>query len=119
MKRNWLVSIYLNPQLQPWLLAAVLAIINIVFWIVVFTTFPRDMPAAVLHYSVGVGVDFVGESNQIMVLPLTGSVLLVLTVLLAYTLWRVSVAAVWILLGGNVMVQLLLIVAYAYILALN
>lgn len=83
------------------------------------TTFPRDVPAAVLHYSVGVGIDFIGGGSQIVVLPAVSTVLLVLNALLALALRRINVAAVWILVGGAAVVQVLLVAAYFFILALN
>ena len=84
-----------------------------------YITFPSDTPAAVLHYSVGVGVDFIGEGRQIIVLPLSGALLVVLNGLAAYVVRRASWTATWILLSTTVLLQILLIIAYVYILQLN
>lgn len=119
MRKNWLNSTLEDPGRRPWFVALALAVVNAGLWIFVIATFPRDMPAAVLHYSVGVGIDFVGEGRQIIVLPAVSSVLLVLNVLLAFMLRKVNMVASWILLGGAAVVQLLLIAAYFFILALN
>lgn len=94
-------------------------LVNAILWIVALTMFPRTSPAAILHYSVGVGIDFIGEGRQIMVLPAAGTVVLVLNGILAYGVRRMSRPAVWIMLGGSAVVQLLLIAAYVYLLKLN
>lgn len=101
------------------LLAGAALLLNIVLWAGVLLTFPKNAPAAVLHYTVGVGVDFIGESGQIMVLPIAGTVLLVLNVLFAYILRGASAAAVWMLVGTSALVQLIFLVAYIYLLTLN
>lgn len=108
-----------NPTSQPWLLAGFSLLANIGLWIGVMTTFPRNTPAAVLHYSVGVGIDFIGHGQQIVVLPAVATGILLLNIALAFGLRKVSRAATWIILSGAAIVQVLLIAAYSFILLLN
>lgn len=119
MKKNWLNNIVGTQTGRAWSLVIASAVLNIGLWILVRTTFPSSTPAAVLHYSVGVGVDFIGEGQQIIMLPLSGSLLIVLNGLAAYVMRRASWAASWILLSSTALLQILLIIAYVYILQLN
>lgn len=119
MKKNWLNNLVATKTRLAWLLLGSSGLLNAILWALIFLTFPKDAPAAVLHYSVGVGVDFIGEGQQIIVLPLGGLILLMLNGLAAYVIRRASWAATWIVLGTTVLLQVLLLIAYLYILRLN
>lgn len=85
--------------------------LNIVLWLVAWFAFPRATPVAVLHYSPGVGIDFIGEGRQIMVLPLAGLAIVVGNGLLAAALRRASGRASLVLVGAGPVVQLALVAA--------
>lgn len=95
------------------------AILNIVLWVFVFTLFPTDTPAAILHYSVGAGVDFIGEGRRIMVLPIVGTAVIVLNSAMAYGLRGASIRAVWLFLGIIPVIQVALLTAFALLLRVN
>jgi hypothetical protein len=58
-----------------------------------------------------VGIDFIGEGRQIMVLPLVGGVILVGNCLLAVALWRWSPRASFVLLAAVPGIQAVLLAA--------
>lgn len=94
-------------------------VLNVVLWILVLTTFPKNDPLAILHYTAGVGVDFVGNGQQVLVLPGIGLALLCLNVILAYTVRQASVIAAWIFLASVPIIEVMLIVTYIMLLRLN
>lgn len=75
---------------RRWLLSGVGVILNLVCWLLAYFAFPRQAPLAVLHYSLGIGIDFVGAGVQIMVLPAIGLAILIGNTLLGLVLGRVS-----------------------------
>lgn len=93
--------------------------LNIGLWFLAWFYFPQDSPAAVLHYSVGVGIDFIGPGRQILMLPIVGSCLLVINIMLARLIRPTSAAAYWMFQGANVPTQLTLLVAFLLIWRLN
>ncbi|MBI1834073.1 MAG: hypothetical protein HYR90_04600 [Candidatus Andersenbacteria bacterium] len=95
------------------------ALLNAALWILSLTLFPRDLPAAILHYNVGVGIDFIGEGHQILVLPVLGTALVVLDGLLAYVLRKTNYLSAAILMGAAVAAQALLLAAFTAILIMN
>lgn len=102
-----------------WVLLAISILLNAALWILVVTTFPKDSPAAVLHYSVGVGIDFIGPGGQIYTLPSIGTALLVANAALAYILAAVSRRAVWVFIGVIPIVEVVLLAAYLMLWRLN
>lgn len=102
-----------------WVLVGIGIVLNAVLWILVTTTFPKDSPAAVLHYSVGVGIDFIGPGGQIYALPSIGTALLVANTALAYILAAVSRRAVWVFIGIIPFIQTILLAAYLMLWRLN
>lgn len=102
-----------------WIVTGASTALNAGLWILVFLTFPKDAPAAVLHYSVGIGIDFVGQGRQIMALPIVGTVLLIMNTALAFflsTSSRRAAAALW---TTAPVIQLILIAAYLSIWSMN
>lgn len=105
---------------RPWqILVGLAAGANVVLWLLVLLTFPIEAPVSILHYSVGVGIDFIGQGSEIMTLPAIGSILLIGNSLLAAGLWRRSSRASWILLSSSFIFQALLLVAYILLWRLN
>lgn len=94
-------------------------VLNGIFWLVAILTFPREVPAAVLHYSVGVGIDFIGEGKQVLVLPGIGLAIIAVDGILAAITRGVMRLGMWILLASAILAQILLIIAYSNIYILN
>ncbi len=94
-------------------------IINILLWAIVLATFPKDSPSAILHYTAGVGIDFIGEGWQIVTLPSIGLLLIAVNVLLARLVAKASMIGCWICLGSMPFMQLLLLGTYGILLRLN
>lgn len=82
-------------------------------------TFPRQTSAVILHYSVGVGIDFIGEGNQIRTLGLIGGIFFLTNLILGHGIYASNRAAAWILWGINPIVQAFLLIAYLLLWQLN
>lgn len=83
-------------------------VLNVITWVAT-RFFPVNDPAAVLHYSIDIGVDFIGQGEQIMVLPLIGSLLIVFNTILGFSLVRANWRAAWVLWTVMPVVQLILL----------
>lgn len=106
--------------LRPLVMLGIASVVLVVvLWVLSLTLFPRELPAAVLHYNVGVGIDFIGEGRQILVLPGIGTAILILDAGLAYVLRKTSYLAGAILMGAGLLSQVLLIAAFISILIMN
>lgn len=99
---------------RAWLLA-VSVLLNGLLWVGALVLFPRTAPAAVLHYSIDVGIDFIGEGKQIIVLPVAGAAILVGNALLGWLLRRTDPSAAYIAWGMVPAAQVLLLAAFALI----
>ncbi|MEX1112585.1 MAG: hypothetical protein WEC84_03925 [Candidatus Andersenbacteria bacterium] len=95
------------------------ALLNGALWVLVLTKFPQDTPAAILHYSVGSGVDFIGEGQEITTLPLIGSLILLCNTAMAYGLRNASFRALWIFIGILPILQVALLAAFVLLLRVN
>src|SRR5687768_8522230 len=109
---------FLSPYLSRSLVRAFLgllvsaAVLNAVLWFLAMRVFPHETPAAVLHYSIDVGIDFVGEGTQITSLPLLGLLLLVFNTVLGIALLRADQRASWVLWCTMPILQVLLLIAF-------
>lgn len=103
----------------PTIVIGVSLILLIVLWILALVSFPKDTPAAILHYSVGVGIDFIGESRQIFILPAIGSVVFLFNMVLWKLIQPASAQAAWTLLGATPLIQIILLTAYMLLWNLN
>lgn len=74
--------------------------------------FPTDSEAAVLHYTVGSGIDFIGSGEQIKALPMIGLALLLINLSLGYMIVRASVLAAWIFWSSLPFIQVILGAAF-------
>lgn len=88
-------------------------------WFLAWYVFPREAPAAILHYSVGVGVDFIGEGNTIFVLPALATILVVVNSALAFIIRRASQRATYLIWIGTPPIVAVLLVASGIIWRLN
>lgn len=93
--------------------------INILMWGIVFATFPKNSPTAILHYTAGIGVDFIGSGWQIVTLPAIGTLIIVVNTLLAKFIGSINAAAFWVLWGSVPLIQCILLATYGILLTLN
>lgn len=110
---------FLTINHVPIISIAVSIILVAVLWLLPLYTFPKDAPAAVLHYSVGVGIDFVGQGRQIMSLPLVATGILVINILLGLAVRRASTQAELVVWVVTPLILLILLAAYIIIWRLN
>lgn len=92
-------------------------VLNILIWIIVLATFPKDSPTAILHYTAGIGVDFIGEGWQIITLPAVATLLLVVNSVLARLVEHRL--AFWMLWGSVPLLECMLLATYGILLTLN
>jgi hypothetical protein len=89
--------------------------LNALLWVAAVVVFPRTSPAAVLHYSIDVGIDFIGEGKQIIVLPAVGLAMAVGNALLGWLLRRTDPGAAYIAWGMAPAAQIVLLAAFILI----
>jgi hypothetical protein len=94
-------------------------VLNAFLWLFVLITFPKHDPSAILHYTAGVGIDFVGSPLQIFVLPGIGLAVLLINAVLARFVRSVSHVAFWIFWASLPILECMLIGTYAILLRLN
>jgi hypothetical protein len=93
--------------------------INVLLWLLAIFLFPQDKAAAVLHYNASLGIDFIGAGSQIKILPTIGTAIIILNLILAFSLRRVSRRATTMLWAILPIIEAMLIVAFWLILRLN
>ncbi len=95
------------------------AILNAALWVMSALLFPKDVPVAILHYSALIGVDFIGASHQIYILPLIGLCILIGNLILGFMIRPTSARSAWVLWGSTILVQSVLIVSFFILWKLN
>ncbi|MEX1997633.1 MAG: hypothetical protein WEA04_03080 [Candidatus Andersenbacteria bacterium] len=110
------------PFLKPYLSTALVRIFFIVLgwsvllngalWAAALLAFPRHDPAVVLHYSIDVGIDFIGEGEQIIVLPLIGSLILIFNTVVGIAVLRADHRAAWVLWSIMPVLQLIMLLSF-------
>lgn len=103
----------------PVLVAGSSILLNIILWLIVLITFPKSSPNAVLHYTAGIGIDFIGNGWQIITLPSIGLLLIIVNVLLARYIQGASEHAFWILWMSMPFLQILLLITYGLLFNFN
>lgn len=93
--------------------------LNIILWLIVLITFPKSSPNAVLHYTAGVGIDFIGSGWQIITLPSIGAILMVVNIILAQYIKSTSIISFWILWVSMPVIQIVLLGTYSILLSFN
>lgn len=120
MRYFWLRRLLTVGYFRPlWVIVAGCSAINVAMWIVALRFFPRQNLTAILHYSIDAGVDFVGEGQHITVLPLLGSTLLVLNLIIGFAVVKADKAAAWVLWSSMPLVQLCLSVGLIFLWRIN
>jgi len=66
-------------------------------WLATWLLFPDRDSALVLHYTVNVGIDFVGQGQHITVLPLTGSLLLLMNIVVGLAAYAADTRVSWVM----------------------
>ena len=94
-------------------------VLNGAIWIIVFAIFPRQEVAAVLHYNIDVGIDFIGEGKQIIILPIVGLLVLIGNSTIGLAVHKVQPTASWVLIGIVSIAQCILLGAFLLIYRAN
>ncbi|MDA1169490.1 MAG: hypothetical protein O3A36_04080 [bacterium] len=100
-------------------IAGTSVLLNILLWLIVLITFPKSSPNAILHYTAGVGIDFIGNGWQIITLPSIGAFLICVNIILARYVRNTSRIAFWILWMSMPLLQILLLGTYGILLSFN
>src|SRR3989344_5193013 len=98
-----------SPAALVWLGSAAL---NATLWALSLSVFPAEESAVILHYSVGVGIDFIGQGQQINLLPAFGLALMLFNGLLVRMLRRHEPLTASVIRGTTPLVQIILLVAF-------
>ncbi len=113
---------FLVSQLKKSPLGIILTIsilLNVALWLQTSLMFAHDNPTAILHYSIDVGIDFIGQGKQIIVLPLVGLLLLVGNTVLGAGLKRADSRSAHILWATIPIIQIILQGAFILIWQVN
>lgn len=87
-------------------------------WLLAFL-FPRHDSAAILHYTSSVGIDFVGTSRHILILPGVGTLILVLNLLVGRLVFNVDPRTAWVLWSTGLIIQIILNLSLIFLISLN
>lgn len=116
----------LNQTHSPWSIkqthaaGTLLALMaNGLAWLIAWRMFPRADSAAILHYTSNVGIDFIGQGNSIISLPVIGLFIIVFNSLLSATTYRADSRTTWLFSAGSLLVQFLLILTLLFLWRIN
>lgn len=98
---------------------AIAALLNAVLWGVVLTKFNRASTTTILHYSVDVGIDYIGEGGRVLILPIIGLSLLLLNSLLGGLLYKTEPRLSWPLWAITPILELLLLLSVILLITVN
>ena len=100
------------------IMMAIGAILNIALWLFAIFMFPSN-EAAVLHYSVNIGIDFIGEAQQIILLPLIGLLIFIGNNILGLAIKKTDLSSAWLAWSSATIIQLILLGAFFLIMQAN
>lgn len=109
-------SVFKHPFI---LLIAASTAANGLLWLLAMRYFPRDNPVAVLHYTAGMGIDFIGEGSHITVLPTIGALVLLANGILGWTVIKADPRASWVIWSAVPAIQIVLLAAFYLIWRIN
>jgi hypothetical protein len=89
--------------------------LNIALWLLILILFPHNNPTAVLHYSVGIGIDFIGSGRQILILPSCGLIIIVGNLILGTSIKNVDRTSAYLIWSIMPVVQIILIAAFTLV----
>lgn len=98
-----------------WLIVGMSALLNALLWLVVVVVFPRDTTTAILHYNSLIGIDFVGEGQQIMVLPVAALLIVIVNTVLGIAIYRADERAAWLVWSIMPVVQAIFLASFYFI----
>jgi len=120
MNFNPLLALRRSTILRPLaVVVGITAVLNAGIWFAALQYFPSDDTSLVLHYSVDVGIDFVGQGSHITVLPLTGAILLLLNLIVGLAATSADKRVSWVLWGAMPLFQIVLAAALFFIWHVN
>ena len=96
------------------LIIIVSVVVNATLWFLAQWVFPQQ-ESAILHYSTNVGIDFIGQSSQIITLPLVGLLIFVGNMFLGLILKKMDPKTAWILWGIIPVSQFILTGAFSLV----
>lgn len=105
------------PKVFKLLIGALL--LNVALWALVLVKFDRSNPATVLHYSVDVGIDYIGEGGRVITLPIIGLAMLLFNSALGWLLYRTEPRVSWQLWAITPALQLLLLLSAVLLITVN
>jgi len=108
-----------RPTGLPAVVAGTSILLNIFLWIIVLVAFPKSSPNAILHYTAGIGIDFIGQGWRIITLPGIGALLICVNIVLARYIKNTSIISFWILWMSMPLLQILLLATYGILLSIN
>ena len=95
-------------------------LINAAAWLwPLMTLHPEAGEQIFLHYNILYGVDYAGDYARLLYLPLTGTVILTVNTLLAWSLFQKDKVIAYVLGGVSVFSELFLFVAVLLLIFLN
>lgn len=92
---------------------------NLMAWIVVFLAFGKGKFNIILHYSTFFGVDFKGSAGQVFTIPLIGSILFILNIIIARFVYKRDPFSAYLLLSASFVSQIFVLIAIASIIMIN
>lgn len=108
------------PIRRPQVIITLIAVVaNSLAWIIVWRVFPRTDSAAILHYTSSVGIDFIGQGNSIISLPIAGLFIIIFNGLMAATTYHADHRTSWLFGAGSLLVQFLLILILLFLWRIN
>ena len=122
MKGGRFTAMFLVSQLKQSPLGIILTVsifLNVALWLQASLMFAHDNPTAILHYSIAVGIDFIGPGKQIIILPLAGLLLLIGNTVLGASMKRADIRSAYILWSVIPVIQLILQGAFILIWQVN
>lgn len=87
-------------------------LLNGLIWLLSLQFFPRSNPLTVLHYTTGMGIDFIGEGSHIIVLPTIGLIVILANSILGWAIVKADKRASWVMWSMILPVQLILLSSF-------
>ena len=101
------------------MMLSISAVLNLATWIWLFWQIKPGEQTVFLHYNILFGADYVGPRWQIMVLPLTGLLILIVNVVLGWVFYNRDKFISHMLNGVSVFCQATLLLAACLLVFLN
>lgn len=93
--------------------------INGLTWLAADRISAESSVTTILHYSADFGIDYIGDSSTVTVLPKVGLILLMFNLLLGLSILKVEPRASWVLIVSTPFLQMGMLVALFLIWRIN